>query len=44
MEIILIKLPGEVVKLPSLITRKNIQHVRKDTGGTDSAAGERDRE
>lgn len=45
MEIILTKLPGEVVELPSLITRKNIQHVsvRKDIGGIDSAGGEGDR-
>ena len=46
MEIILIKLPGELVKLPSSITKENIQHVsvRKDVGETDSAGGERDRE
>lgn len=46
MEIIPKKLPGEVVELPALITRKNIQcvSVRKDVGRVSSAGGEKDRE
>lgn len=46
MEIIPKKLPGEVVELPALISRKNIQcvSVRKDVGRVSSAGGEKDRE